>query len=125
APTSLTSSELDIAITEGDDKRALAIYDAMLPGQRSLNDILPLLAKNRPEAEARIRRDIATAQDGVTMLSRLGLVSAKRAPTRRSSKRKAASWSRRIARTAPRARRPPCCGTSSTTASTRAACSTS
>ncbi len=74
APTMLQGSELALALADGDEKKALAIYDSMPAGSRSVEDILPLLAKDRPAAEARIRRDLTTSQDGVAVLTKLGLV---------------------------------------------------
>ncbi|MFO0614997.1 MAG: hypothetical protein U0414_20575 [Polyangiaceae bacterium] len=74
APYALAGSELEMLIAEGETDKALKLYDSMPPGYRSIQDILPLLAKNRAEAEARIVRDLPTAPDGVYALTKLGLI---------------------------------------------------
>src|SRR5260221_8317771 len=70
----MLGQELSLALIDGDAKRAFAIYDSMPPGSRSVSDILPLLAKDRPAAEARVRRDLMTSQDGVAALAKLPIL---------------------------------------------------
>lgn len=74
AAFALIGSEIEILIAEGENEKALKLYDSAPPGYRSIQDLLPLLAKSRAEAEARIIRDLPTAPDGVYVLAKLGLV---------------------------------------------------
>ncbi len=76
APGSYLAEELRLKIASGDDKSALAIYDAMLPGERSLMTILPVLARmpDRAKARARVLREAVETADGAFALSRAGIV---------------------------------------------------
>ncbi len=76
APNALLDLELSIAIQEGDRARALAIYDAIPVGQRSLLTVLPLLSApaDRPLAKALILRDETKARDGIMVLPKLAAI---------------------------------------------------
>mgnify|MGYP000893517010 CR=1 FL=1 len=73
APSSLSGLELSLRIAQGDDEGALATYHAMLPAERSLLSILPVLARtgDRAAARAHALREAAVAPDGPVALSRL------------------------------------------------------
>ncbi len=76
APRALDDLELAIAIQDGDKAKALAIYDAMPPGQKSLLTVLPLLGSpaDRARAKALIARDQTKARDGVMVLPKLAAI---------------------------------------------------
>jgi hypothetical protein len=65
APSGLREAELSTRIVAGDLKGALAVYDAMAPGERRMLDVLGLAAGQRDQREARSRvaRDRRTARD--------------------------------------------------------------
>ncbi len=75
APGAFLPQELRLRIASGDDKGALAAYDAMQPGERSLSTILPVLARmpDRAQARARILADAPVVSDGAAALARAGL----------------------------------------------------
>ncbi len=66
APTGLRDVELATRILAGDRQGALAVYDAMLPGDRRMLEVLGFVAgsaKDPREARARLARDRLTAKD--------------------------------------------------------------
>jgi hypothetical protein len=75
APGEYLTHELRLKIASGDDKGALAVYDAMQPGERSLMTILPVLARmpDRAKARARVLEEAVRVPDGAFALSRAGL----------------------------------------------------
>ncbi len=76
APGAYRGNELRLKIQSGDDKGALAVYDAMLPNERSLLSILPVLARmpDKQKARARVLAEAVVAADGAYALSRAGAV---------------------------------------------------
>jgi hypothetical protein len=76
APRALEDTELTIAIQEGEKDKALAIYDHLPPGQRSLLQIVPLLAApaDKDKAKALIARDVTKARDGAMVLPKLSSI---------------------------------------------------
>jgi hypothetical protein len=75
AERGLAELELTTRILAGDRKGALAVYDALLPGERRMLETLGLLASVAPaEARARTLRDRTTARDAPYALASLGRV---------------------------------------------------
>lgn len=76
APTGLQELELQTRILAGDRKGALAVYDAMPPGERRMLDTLGLTAGTGDVAEARRRadRDRTSARDAPYVLGTLARV---------------------------------------------------
>jgi hypothetical protein len=73
APTALHPNELTTRILSGDRDGALAVYDAMLPGERRMLDVLAFAGggKDPREAQARLARDRLTARDSPYALAPL------------------------------------------------------
>lgn len=76
APGAYLANELRLKIQSGDDKGALAAYDAMQPNERSLLTILPVLARmpDKRAARARVLSEAVVASDGPYALSRAGAI---------------------------------------------------
>ncbi|HTJ80769.1 MAG TPA: hypothetical protein VL400_03570 [Polyangiaceae bacterium] len=74
APHAFLAAELGFRAQMGDDKGALEIYDAMLPGERSLTTLIPLLAKlpDRAAARQKALTEATIARDGTYGLAKLG-----------------------------------------------------
>lgn len=69
APAALREHEISTRILAGDVKGALAIYDAMIPGERRMFDVLGLV--NSAGAKARVARDRIVARDAPYALAPL------------------------------------------------------
>jgi hypothetical protein len=74
APLGFLSTELGFRIQLGDDKGALATYGAMQVGERSLVQLLPVLARmpDRTAARAMLEREAPVTRDGTYALSKAG-----------------------------------------------------
>jgi len=74
APGAFLSAELLYRAQMGDLPGALATYDAMMPGERSLVTLLPLLAKlpDRDAAKKKALAEATSVRDGTYALAKLG-----------------------------------------------------
>ncbi len=74
APLGFLAAELGFRIQMGDDKGALATYAAMQVGERSLVQMLPVLARmpDREAARAMLRKEATVTRDGTYALAKAG-----------------------------------------------------
>lgn len=75
SPRAFRSTEMDLRQKMGDDKGALAVFESMLPWERSTAMVLPLLARSpkKEEAKARALRELAGDRNRAYSAAQVGL----------------------------------------------------
>lgn len=82
SPRAYRSTEFDLRQKMGDDKGALAVFDAMLPWERSASMVLPLLARSpdKAAAKARIEREMKSDRNRAYTAAQIGLAFGETSP---------------------------------------------